>query len=76
MEAYNAVKNIRKSEWPENVEFYTNEDYDKLEQIDFRTLRKHNKPSYDAKKEDESASEPEFADLVDLDETLENVSSK
>ena len=30
-EAFNAVKGIRKSNAPENMEFYTNEDYDKLE---------------------------------------------
>ena len=33
-----------KAEWSDNVEYYTNEDYDKLEQIDFRTIRKLRKP--------------------------------
>ena len=54
-EAFNAVKGIRKSNAPENMEFYTNEDYDKLEQIDFRTLRRHNKPNGADKQVDDSA---------------------
>ena len=70
-EAYNADKSIRKSDAPENIEFYTNEDYDKLEQIDFRTLRRHNKPTYDADKQIEDGSEIKFEDenLGDNDTT-------
>ena len=70
-EAFTAVKSIRKSDAPENIEFYTNEDYDKLEQIDFRTLRRHNKPTYGADKqfEDDSAINFEDENLNENDTT-------
>ena len=61
-EAFNAVKGIRKSSAPENYEFYANEDYDKLEHIDFRTLRRHNKPTYGAEMQSEEGEAMNFDD--------------
>ena len=38
-EAYHAVRNIRKSSQPQNLEHFCNTDYRKFELTDFRSLR-------------------------------------
>ena len=41
---YQIMNRLKKSDEPENLEAYTNEDYQKLELKDFRHLRRNNKP--------------------------------
>ena len=38
------MNRLRASDTPEDLEAYTNEDYEKLELKDFRHLRRNNKP--------------------------------
>ena len=43
-DVYNISKKFKTYDASQNLEIYTNEDYDKLEGVDFRTLRRHNQP--------------------------------
>ena len=70
-DVYKISKSIKGSAAPENLEIYTNEDYDKLEGVDFRTLRRHNKPVKSELVQDETISE-----LEDLEDSSDEPISK